>query len=62
MHRTGYAIYEAMKSAIDAAFGDRRGVTALEYALIASALATVVLIAFRSYFGRIATLLTSITF
>ena len=62
MYVIGTATHEAMKSAIGVAFSDRRGVTALEYALIASALAAVVIAGFRAYFGRISTLLTGITF
>jgi Flp pilus assembly pilin Flp len=45
-----------------AAVGDRKGATALEYALIASALAAVTLVGFKTFFNRINTFLAGISF
>jgi Flp pilus assembly pilin Flp len=45
-----------------AAVADRKGATALEYALIASAVAAVILGAFRLFFGNLSTFLAGITY
>jgi len=42
--------------------GDRKGATALEYALIAGALAAVTLVGFRTFFNRINEYLVGISF
>ena len=52
----------SMKTMIKGAVADRKGATALEYALIASAVAAVILGAFKAFFGNISTFLTGITF
>ena len=50
-----------IKFAAKAAAGDRKGVTALEYALIAAVVA-VVIGAYRSMFGNLATFTNGISF
>ncbi|HYI84620.1 MAG TPA: Flp family type IVb pilin [Acetobacteraceae bacterium] len=52
----------AMIKSITALKTDRKGVTALEYALIASAAAAVILVAFNAFFTRIQTFLAGISF
>lgn len=47
---------------VKAAVADRKGATALEYALIASALAAVTMLGFRTFFERINTFLADISF
>jgi Flp pilus assembly pilin Flp len=44
------------------AIADRKGVTALEYALIASAVAALLLVGFNAFFTRIVTFLQNIGF
>jgi Flp pilus assembly pilin Flp len=44
------------------AVADRKGVTALEYALIASAVAAVILAAFQGLFGRLSGFIDGISF
>lgn len=41
---------------------DRKGVTALEYALIAAAVVAVVLVAYQAMFGRLEAFINSIVF
>ena len=45
-----------------AAAGDRKGATAIEYALIAAAAAAVILVGFRTFFNRITSYLGGISF
>ena len=52
----------SLKTMIKGAAADRKGATALEYALIASALAAVTLAGFQTFFTRINTFLASISF
>lgn len=51
-----------IKSAAARAMTDRKGVTALEYALIAAAVVTIVLVAYKSMFGTLATYINTISF
>ena len=51
-----------MFAMIKSAVADRKGVTALEYALIAAALASITLVGFNGMFTRINTMLSNITF
>ena len=44
------------------AIADRKGVTALEYALIASAVAAIVLTAFSGLFGRLSAYIDTVSF
>jgi Flp pilus assembly pilin Flp len=44
------------------AIADRKGVTALEYALIASAVAALLLVGFQGFFTRIVTFIDAINF
>jgi Flp pilus assembly pilin Flp len=53
---------DTMKSMIKGAAADRKGATALEYALIASALAAVTLVGFTAFFTRINDFLKNIAF
>ena len=53
---------DTMKSMIKGAAADRKGATALEYALIASALAAVTLIGFTTFFNGINASLAGISF
>jgi Flp pilus assembly pilin Flp len=50
------------KSLVKGAVADRKGATALEYALIAAAVVTIVIAAFRLMFGRLSTYLGTINF
>ena len=47
---------------IKGAVADREGATALEYALIAAAVVTIVIAAFRLMFGRLSTYVGTINF
>ncbi len=51
-----------MFAMIKSAAADRKGVTALEYALIASALAAVTLVGFNTFFTKINGILDAIKF
>ena len=53
---------ETVKFLIKNGVADRKGATALEYALIASAVAAIVLGAFRVFFGGLSTFLGGITY
>ncbi len=53
---------ETVKFLIKNGVADRKGATALEYALIASAVAAIVLGAFRVFFGGLSTFLGQITY
>jgi Flp pilus assembly pilin Flp len=53
---------QTLKFMAKAAAGDRKGATALEYALIAGALAAVTLVGFRTFFDRINSFLAGISF
>ncbi len=53
---------DTLKFMIKGAVADRKGATALEYALIASALAAVTLIGFTTFFERINKFLADIKF
>lgn len=51
-----------LKLLVKGAVADRKGATAIEYALIAAAVAGVVIVAFRAMFGRLSTFLGTVTF
>ena len=51
-----------LKFMVKSAVADRKGATALEYALIAAAVVTIVIAAFRLMFGRLSTYLGTINF
>lgn len=51
-----------MKSLVKGAVVDRKGATAVEYALIAAAAAAVIGIGFNAFFGRITAYLATISF
>lgn len=55
-------MFDLVKFASKAVAADRKGVTALEYALIAAAVVTVVIVAYRAMFGRLSTFMTGINF
>ena len=55
-------MFDLVKFASKAVATDRKGVTALEYALIAAAVVTVVIVAYRLMFGRLSTFMGTITF
>jgi Flp pilus assembly pilin Flp len=50
------------KSLVKGAVADRKGATALEYALIAAAVVTIVIAAFRLMFDRLSTYVGTINF
>lgn len=52
---------ETAKFMVKAVAGDRKGATALEYALIASALAAVMLVGFRAFFNSISDFMKNIS-
>lgn len=52
---------ETIKFWAKAVVADRKGATALEYALIASALATVTLAGFSAFFSKISTFMENIS-
>ena len=54
--------FETIKMIAKAAAADRKGATALEYALIAAAIAIGVMAAYRSMFGRLTGFLDNISF
>ena len=47
---------------VKAAIDDKKGVTALEYALIAAAVVAVVIVAYRAMFTNLSTFINSISF
>lgn len=51
-----------IKSAAARAMNDRKGVTALEYALIAAAVVSVVLVAYSAMFNRLGSFVNGISF
>ncbi|GAA0581842.1 hypothetical protein GCM10009416_20380 [Craurococcus roseus] len=51
-----------VKSCVQSAAADRKGATAIEYALIAAAAAAVILVGFRAFFDRIIAFLGGISF
>ena len=55
-------MFEVIKFATRAAVADRKGITALEYALIAAAVVTVVIVAYNSMFGRLRDFMSTISF
>jgi len=54
-------MFDMVKFAARAA-ADRKGVTALEYALIAAAVVAVVIVAYRAMFGKMSTFLGTVSF
>ncbi len=52
---------DMIKTALSALRGDRRGVTAVEYAVIAGVMAVAVLGAFNTFSAKISTFLAGIT-
>ena len=55
-------MFDLIKFTAKAAVADRKGVTALEYALMASAVAAVILGAYKAFYGNVSTFLTGISF
>ena len=55
-------MFDLIKFATKAAIADRKGVTALEYALIAAAVTTVVIGAYNVMFGKLNNFVTGISF
>jgi Flp pilus assembly pilin Flp len=55
-------MFDTLKFMTKAAVADRKGATALEYALIAGALAAVTLVGFKTFFTGINTFLAGIKF
>ena len=55
-------MFDMIKFATKAAVGDRKGVTAIEYALIAAVVAGAVIIAYRGMFGRLVGMIEGVTF
>ncbi len=55
-------MFDTLKFMTKAAAADRKGATALEYALIAGALAAVTLAGFKTFFTSINTFLAGISF
>ncbi len=53
-------MFDTMKFAFKAAAGDRKGVTALEYGVIAAAIIAVCIVMFNTIGGKILTKLTDI--
>jgi Flp pilus assembly pilin Flp len=51
-----------IKTLATGALQDRKGVTALEYALIAAAVVSVVLVAYNTMFGKLETFINSVSF
>ncbi len=54
-------MYEWIKGGLVTLKGDRRGVTAVEYAVIAGVMAVAVLGAFTAFSGQISTFLAALT-
>lgn len=59
---TAKQMIDTVKFWAKATAGDRKGATAIEYALIAAAAAAVILVGFRTFFNRILTFLADISF
>ena len=55
-------MFDLIKFATKAAIADRKGVTALEYALIAAAVTTVVVGGYKAMFGNLNTFVQGISF
>ena len=55
-------MFDMIKFATKAAVGDRKGVTAIEYALIAAVVAGAVIIAYRGMFTRLVTMINGVEF
>ncbi len=55
-------MFDLVKFATKAALADRKGVTAMEYALIAALVTTVAIAAYRTMFGKLKTYIEGITF
>ncbi len=55
-------MFDMIKFATKAAAADRKGITALEYALIAAAVVSVVIAAYNVMFGKLQTFIQSVTF
>lgn len=55
-------MFEMIKFAAKSAAADKKGVTALEYALIAAAVVTVVLVGYSAMFNRLKTYIDTVTF
>ena len=55
-------MFDMVKFATKAAVGDRKGVTALEYALIAAAVVAVVIVAYRAMFTKLSGFMGNINF
>ncbi len=51
-----------IKTLAAGALQDRKGVTALEYALIAAAIVSVVLVAYNAMFGKLKTFVEAVSF
>ena len=55
-------MFEMIKFASKAAVADKKGVTALEYALIAAAVVSIVLVAYNTMFNSLKSYITGISF
>jgi len=55
-------MFEMIKFASKAAISDKKGVTALEYALIAAAVVSIVLVAYNTMFNSLNSYITAISF
>ena len=55
-------MFDMIKFATKAAVGDRKGVTAIEYALIAAVVAGAVIIAYRGMFAKLVTMINGVNF
>ena len=55
-------MFDVAKFAAKAAIADRKGVTALEYALIAAAVVSIVLVAYNTMFNSLKSYVTGISF
>lgn len=55
-------MFEMIKSAAKSAAADKKGATALEYALIASAVVAILLVAYQTFFNNLKNYITGISF
>ncbi len=55
-------MFDMIKFATKAAIADRKGITAIEYALIASAVVAVVIAGYKTMFGNLKTFVEGVSF
>ena len=55
-------MFDMIKFASKAAVGDRKGVTALEYALIAAVVAGIVIASYKTMFGKLTSFINGVNF